>query len=74
MVITEAHGIMRNMAASWGRLSIIIIDPHEILLLGVCVGSSILVASMWDNCDAHRNCSLCVMTISSILMVPSIVM
>ena len=38
-----------------------------------CVGSSILVARMRDNCDAHCYCSLFVMNISSILMVPSIV-
>ena len=52
---------------------ILIIDPHEILLLCVCVGSSILVARMCDNCDAHCYCSLFVMNISSVLMVPRVV-
>ena len=63
-IITEAHGIMRNIAASCGRS--VIIDPREILLLCVCVGSSILVARMSDNCDPHWYCSLFVMNISLI--------
>ena len=36
----------------------------------VCVS---LVARMCDNCDAHCYCSLFVMNISSILMVPTTV-
>ena len=67
-------------AVVWS-ISWIIIDPHEILLLCVCVGSSILVAPMCefsrictcDNRDAHCSYSLFVMIIFSILMVPRVV-
>ena len=43
---------MGNIAARFGR--IIINDPYEIQSLLVCVGSSILVTRMRDNCDAHQ--------------------
>ena len=43
---------MGNIAASFGL--IIINDPYEIQSLLVCVGSSILVTRMRDNCDAHQ--------------------
>ena len=39
----------------------------------VCVGSLILVARMCDNCDAHCYCCLFVMNMSSILIVPKVV-
>ena len=53
-------------------LSIIFIDPHEIQLLCVCVGSSILVARMCDNCQARGYFSVFVMNIPLILIEPKV--
>ena len=71
--MTEAHDIKRHIMPLPKYLSIIIIDPHVILLMCVCVGSSILVARMCDNCHAHCCCSVFVMNIRLILIAPKVV-
>ena len=57
---------MGNIAARFGR--VIINDPYEIQSLLVCVGSSILVTRMRDNCDAHQILLFLLCNESSILV------
>ena len=61
---------MGNIAASFGR--IIINDPYEIQSLLVCVGSSILVTRMRDNCDAHQTLLFLLCNESLILVKPGV--
>ena len=61
---------MGNIAASFGR--IIINDPYEIQSLLVCVGSSILVTRMRDNCDAHQILLFLPCNESPILVTPGV--
>ena len=61
---------MGNIAARFGR--IIINDPYEIQSLLVCVGSSILVTRMRDNCDAHQILLFLLCNESSILVKPGV--
>ena len=61
---------MGNIAASFGR--IIINDPYEIQSLLVCVGSSILVTRMRDDCDAHHILLFLLCNESSILVKPGV--
>ena len=61
---------MRNIAASFGL--IIINDPYEIQSLLVCVGSSILVTRMRDNCDAHQTLLFLLCNESLILVKPGV--
>lgn len=61
---------MGNIAARFGR--IIINDPYEIQSLLVCVGSSILVTRMRDNCDAHQILLFLLCNESLILVKPGV--
>ena len=61
---------MGNIAASFG--GIIINDPYEIQSLLVCVGSSILVTRMRDNCDAHQILLFLPCNESPILVTPGV--
>ena len=61
---------MGNIAARFGR--IIINDPYEIQSLLVCVGSSILVTRMRDNCDAHQTLLFLLCNESLILVKPGV--
>ena len=70
----QGNDIKRHVMPLPKYFSIIIIDPHGILLLCVCVGSSILVARMCDNCHAHCCCSVFVMNIRFILIAPRLLL
>lgn len=61
---------MGNIAASFG--GIIINDPYEIQSLLVCVGSSILVTRMRDNCDTHQILLFLLCNESLILVKPGV--